>query len=541
MISWGFEYGIGGNKNGTGSFIDRLTAAGIPVCFKGTDDAGLCYQAQETAHPDSVLVYRVTTTGQNDGNDYDVPRYELPPSEAASSHWQMTRAKWPPELLPSRVWMEPINEPRAKPDANKPNYNNMHPCDWLGEFMTEYAILANAAGFKACGPTFNSGEPEPEDYSQLGMLRWLRYCADNPTQAALSVHEYNFGSVPYADNYPWHYGRFQAAIAAADLAGIPRTFSIFVTEFGWTLNTVPNWETAVNTIAEYSLLSARFPQLEAAAIWSLRAGWSGISDQLAQYISNDGNPFTNWIINNQYPDEIQPQATAVEFGGTLPEQPEEPPNAGNMATYKWKGLIHEGTLIIPDGATHIRIAQLGKAELFINDVRVPIEPGFKRLRVMFEEEEQEEPENPNPPPVALTLPQGSKGVDVSAYQKWFWTVVDVADVDFCYFRVSDGMNTNATSDYHDANGIDLEFWNNVQVMAASGKPWCIYHFLRPSDIQGQADKVLGIMQQLRDLGTPPRTAVFDDGKKLPDVLLDVEDANLTNAQVKQFRDLIREG
>jgi len=161
--------------------------------------------------------------------------------------------------------------------------------------------------------------------------------------------------------------------------------------------------------------------------------------------------------------------------------------------------------------------------------------------VMFEEEEQEEPENPNPPPVALTLPQGSKGVDVSAYQKWFWTVVDVADVDFCYFRVSDGMNTNATSDYHDANGIDLEFWNNVQVMAASGKPWCIYHFLRPSDIQGQADKVLGIMQQLRDLGTPPRTAVFDDGKKLPDVLLDVEDANLTNAQVKQFRDLIREG
>lgn len=288
MIAWGFEYGPGGNKTGSGSFIERLNAAGIAVCMKGTDDAGLCFEAQESGKQygvENVLIYRVSTAGQNDGFDYDVPAYELPPSEAARRHWDMTRLKWPAELDPALVWMEPINEPRGQVDNNKPCWGNLHPVAWLGLFMVEYAAIANANGFKVCGPTFNSGEPEPDTWQLDGMLDWLRYCAENPTKAAVSVHEYNFGMVSYDNNYPWHYGRFQAAIAAADVAGIPRTFPIFVTEWGWTLNNVPTWDTAVATLEKYSLLSARFPQLKAAAIWSLRSGWDGISDKLAAWIS----------------------------------------------------------------------------------------------------------------------------------------------------------------------------------------------------------------------------------------------------------------
>lgn len=339
MITWGFEYGPGGNKNGSGDFITRLNAAGIPVCMKGTDDAGLCYEAQNNGHPDSTLIYRVSTKGQNDGNDYDVPFYHLPPDEAEELHFNMTVAKWPPELLPSRVWMEPINEPRAKPDPDKPNYNNMHPCDWLGEFMTGYAIRANAAGFKVCGPGFNAGEPGDDgggmidavnQYSHPGMLRWLAYCAENPTKAALSIHEYTQDLLSYANSFPHKLGRFQAAIAAADNAGIARTFPIFITEWGWTLNTVPTWENAVATIQAYSQLSAQFPQLRAAAIWSLRDGFKNISNLLSAYISDNGNPFANWVIDNQYPDETQPQATAAEFGATLPGTPPIIPPGGTM-------------------------------------------------------------------------------------------------------------------------------------------------------------------------------------------------------------------
>ena len=297
MIAWGFEYGPGGNKTGSGAFIERLNAAGIAVCMKGTDDAGLCFEAQESGKRygvENVLIYRVSTAGQNDGFDYDVPAYELSPSEAARRHWDMTRLKWPQELDPAVCWMEPCNEIRAKPDADSPNYGGMHPMDWIGRFLVEYASIANANGFKVCGPAFNAGEPGDDGqplqsavdrYSEPGMLDWLRYSAENPTKAALTIHEYTQDLLPYENSYPHKLGRFQAAIAAADKAGIPRTFPIFVTEWGWTLNDVPTWDTAVATLEKYSLLSARFPQLKAAAIWSLRSGWDGISDKLAAWIS----------------------------------------------------------------------------------------------------------------------------------------------------------------------------------------------------------------------------------------------------------------
>jgi hypothetical protein len=297
MIAWGFEYGIGGNKDGSGTFIQRLNAAGILVAMKGTDDAGLCFGAQmsgELHEIENTLIYRVSTKGQNDGYDYDVPNYTLPPDEAADIHRAAKRAKWPPELIPAKVWDEPVNEIRAKPDSNKPNYNNMHPVDWIGWFMLEYAKLANADGFKVCGPGFNAGEPGDDgaglidavnQYSQPGMLAYLEYAAENPTQAALSVHEYTQDLLPYENSYPHKLGRFQAAIAAADNNGIPRTFPIFVTEFGWEYEKVPSWETAVPLLEKYSLLSAQFPQLQAAALWSLREGWGGISDLLVAWMS----------------------------------------------------------------------------------------------------------------------------------------------------------------------------------------------------------------------------------------------------------------
>jgi hypothetical protein len=331
-FAFGFHTSTGGNKNGLGAFIQRLNAAGIPVMIKATADAGPAYEAQESGKQhgiDNLLIYRVTN---NSIYEYDTPRYDLPPSQAAYLHWQATRAVWPPELDKSIVWMEPINEPRAKlePDETKPTWGNMHPVAWLGLFMVEYASIANSQGFRVCGPSFSSGDPEPDLWQLEGMADWLRYCAENPDKAAIGVHEYNYGSVPFADNFPWHYGRFQAVIAAADILNIPRTFHIFCTEFGWQYENVPSWETAVPTLTEYAKMGAQFPQLKGVALWTLQMGWGGISDQLAQWISDNGNPMANWVINNQYPTMPQPQPTAVEFGATLPN--EEP-------TMKHKAIV----------------------------------------------------------------------------------------------------------------------------------------------------------------------------------------------------------
>jgi hypothetical protein len=316
---FGFHYSIGGNKTGVGQFIDKLNAAGIPVMMKGASDAGLCFEAQEKGKQygvENTLIWRATS-GREDRADY-----WLAPSEAAAKKWSEIRPLWPPELDPALVWWEVINEPRKEdaPDEVQPTWGNMHTTAWLGLFLVELARLMNAAGYKICGPSFSSGEPEPEDWQLEGMASWLRYCAEHPEQAAVTHHEYNYGSVPFLDNYPWHYGRFQAIIAAADLLDIPRTFKIFLTEMGWQERNVPSWETAVPVLAEYARLGARFPQLAGLALWTLQVGWGDISNQLAAWISNQGNPLASWVINNQYPELPQPQATAAEFGATLPEE-----------------------------------------------------------------------------------------------------------------------------------------------------------------------------------------------------------------------------
>lgn len=227
MVAWGLHFSIGGNKTGSGQFIQRLNAAGIPVMLKGVGDAGLCYEAQESGRQhgvNNVIVYRMTN---NSEYQYDTPRYDLAPSEAARLHFDKTAVKWPSELDRAVCWMEPINEPRAKLEANETTqtWGGMHPVAWLGRFMVEYANIAKASGFKVCGPSFASGDPEVDLWQLDGMADWLRYCADNPATAAISYHEYNYGAVSYADNYPWHYGRFQSVIAAADKLGIPRTLA----------------------------------------------------------------------------------------------------------------------------------------------------------------------------------------------------------------------------------------------------------------------------------------------------------------------------
>jgi hypothetical protein len=171
----GFHYSVGGNKNGIGDFMKKLNEAGIPFLMKGADDAGLCFEGQELGKRTGVnnwLIYRVSTAGQPNGVAYDVPDYAKSPRDAAEEHWNKTVAKWPRELDKAIVWMEPINEPRAKLSPGDIQWQNMHPTDWLGAFMVEYAKIANGNGYKVCGPSFNSGEPEvctSNDYELPGM------------------------------------------------------------------------------------------------------------------------------------------------------------------------------------------------------------------------------------------------------------------------------------------------------------------------------------------------------------------------------------
>lgn len=320
----GFHYSIGGNKNGIGAFMEKLNQSGIPFLMKGVDDAGLCFEGQQKGEQYGVtnyLIYRVSTAGQGDIIQYDVPDYTKSPLAAAEEHFDKTAAKWPQELNGSEVWMEPINEPRAKLSEGDVQYQNMHPVDWLGSFMLEYALLANAQGFKVCGPSFNSGEPEvfgTNDYELPGMLAYLGYCAANPEKAALSVHEYTWIRWKLGESWPnWYpnlWGRVEAAMAAADKHNIPRTFQIFVTEWGFAPQESPRWPECEPHLTAYNEWAARWPQVKGVAAWTLQAGWGNVDHDLQSWFAD----LADYAVSTNFPTGEQPTRTHEKFGGTLP-------------------------------------------------------------------------------------------------------------------------------------------------------------------------------------------------------------------------------
>ncbi|MCB1717663.1 MAG: hypothetical protein KDK05_21260 [Candidatus Competibacteraceae bacterium] len=248
-----------------------------------------------------------------------------------------------------------------------------------------------------------------------------------------------------------------------------------------------------------------------------------------------GNPFANWLIEHQYPNAIEPQATAPEFGATLPGETTPPDNGqGGDMTPVWSNANRHYVKNL--GIKKVKFAFFkevpGLPAQFISQTElIPVPEGTDIVSYV---EYTEEPENPSPPPVVLTLPQGSKGVDVSAYQGDFWATHSPDDYDFFIFRCSDWLYTSADYANFDADGVDVQFWHNADIGHASGKPWAMYHFLRKENIPAQVDKVLGIYQKLIERGTPPRTAVFDDGRLFSEIWSDVERTDLTSEMIQQF-------
>lgn len=308
----GFHYAMGGNKQGIGDFMRKLNEAGIPFLVKGADDAGVCFEAQETgkAHGvDNWIIYRQSRIGPPENLQDDVPDYLKPPAAAAEEHWEKVVGHWPKELDKSIVWMEPINEPRAKASPDDRQWQDMHPTDWLGRFMLEYARIANANGFKVCGPSFNSGEPEvfsTNEYGLPGMVAYLKYCAENPRQAALSVHEYVWrrwkDGEDWDDWYPNLWGRVEAAMAAADANNIPRDFSIFVTEWGFAHEEAPRWPECEPFLTSYNAWAARWPQVKGVAAWTLQGGWGDVDDHIQSWIA----PLTEYARSRNFDAGDQP-------------------------------------------------------------------------------------------------------------------------------------------------------------------------------------------------------------------------------------------
>ncbi|MEJ2747935.1 MAG: hypothetical protein P8183_08495, partial [Anaerolineae bacterium] len=290
----GFHAGVGGTMDGLEEWMRQLDAAGVPFFIKTTDNAEPVYIAQELMKQSGVphtLVYRKASGG----DFYNVPNYDLPPAEAAQIHWQLHTEAFPPELDPSLVWLETINEV----DKNR--------SEWLAQFALETAKLALRDGYKWAAFGWAAGEPEPEDWQSPAMLEFLRLAAANPDRIAIALHEYSYLVDDIGHEYPYKVGRFLELFRICDEYGIPRP-TVLITEWGWTYENVPEPKKAMRDIDWAARLYAPYPQVKGAAIWFLGGNFSDIHVQTQRLI----RPLTEYSLQHYFTAPLPPNQASVD-------------------------------------------------------------------------------------------------------------------------------------------------------------------------------------------------------------------------------------
>ncbi len=321
----GFHTSIGGNPTGIGEHLQRLDAAGVPFFIKAADSMTGIFDAQQIMRTSDVphtAVFRrsVRYAGCGPIENPDVPDYSLEPEAAAAKHWAWHKAGLPPELDPTLVWIETINELRKEIEWG----------DWLGNFAFHSAQMMMADGFKFSAFGFSSGTPDEGVWETDGMLRYLELCAEHPDRASIALHEYSLK----LDNI-WFMrgdliGRFEKLFAVCDEHHIKRP-KVLITEWGWTHNRVPDVAQAMKDIEEVAEYYAQFPEILGAAIWYLGPGFGGIARRAQKLIK----PVTDFAIAKRFdvPDPAdEDEAPDFPHPITPPpppdedEEPAQPPN-----------------------------------------------------------------------------------------------------------------------------------------------------------------------------------------------------------------------
>lgn len=277
------------------AYMTRLDSNGVPFFLKSVDNAEPLFKAQEllkTSGVDHTLVYRSTA--------FDVPNYDLVPEQAAEMEWEAEKALWPPELDPSVVWLETVNEP----DKTR--------AEWLARFSLRKAQLALRDGYRYAAFSWASGEPEPSDWESPAMLELLRLIGDNPDRLAIALHEYSYLAEDIGHEYPYKVGRFLDLFRIADENGIPRP-TVLITEWGWTYNDIPPIPEAMADIDWAARLYGAYPQVKGAAIWNLGkidTEFLNLNDQVQALIE----PLTAYSLTTYFAAPQPPEESSLDAG-----------------------------------------------------------------------------------------------------------------------------------------------------------------------------------------------------------------------------------
>ncbi|MEM7799892.1 MAG: NBR1-Ig-like domain-containing protein, partial [Chloroflexota bacterium] len=267
----GFHTGNGGDHERLEAYFSELDAAKIPFVIKSVDDyqpieMGLAFDQAE-----HLFVYRLSTLGQDNEVEFDVPLTDRSPSDAATIHWNELDSLLPENFDRARVWLEPI----ITPDPEK--------IEWMGQFAVAYADIALREGFKLLMFSWNTSTPALEDWQQESILAYLRLCAEHPDQLGVALKEFSFDPNDIWTERGFRIGYFNQLFDACDLNGIARP-TVVLTEWGWSSVDMPDAELALEQIREVNELYGQYPEILGAALWRLGSGSKNLSNQVERLL-----------------------------------------------------------------------------------------------------------------------------------------------------------------------------------------------------------------------------------------------------------------
>lgn len=282
-----FHLGPGGNATGLGDYVARLDAAGIPVLIMSADMMPTDFQtvAANSSVPHTIIFRRsVPHEGSvPPSDDPDVPRYELSPQAACEEHLGWHLAHLPPELDPSVTWIADINEPDKERSEWLAAYSlyAARKCDQLGY---KYVALNWSVGTPRNGSIVN-GVQEEDAWFKPNMQALIAYAKQHKHNFAFGLHEYSLVTYDILHNLGDYVGRICKALDKLSMPDI----NVFITEFGWTYQEVPDPETAMRHIREAFALYSKYPQIKGASIWYLGPGFGNIANKAQKLIAPLGD------------------------------------------------------------------------------------------------------------------------------------------------------------------------------------------------------------------------------------------------------------
>lgn len=313
----GFHIGPGFDIERLQYWVQDLDNAGIPIFLKVVDEYSYLTRVLDWTHLSNVshtLLYQMSVEGvagmeKTPPFNFNEPDYSLPPEDAAQKYWEMIISYLPADFDKSRVWLEILHN-TAVPDASQ---ETADAAEWLGEFAFEISHLAVTDTYRIALFGWASGHPPSSYWNATGMRRFLSFCQRYPDQLAVSFHEFSNDVRAMLNTPDSNVGHFRELFSACQRQGVnPPT--VFISEWGWTRENVPDPEMALAHMEEAAALYARYPEVQGAALWHLGDGYRNIARKASMLIDS----LIDFTLQQRFPIEEEDEESDAENGETTP-------------------------------------------------------------------------------------------------------------------------------------------------------------------------------------------------------------------------------